>query len=849
MNAGPISLISLISDASRRFVIPVYQRPYSWDEEQCEQLWEDILTVGRYGDGTHFTGSVVWIQDGTMSAAGVTPLLLIDGQQRVTTLMLLLIALADYARRHGEKVDILRFSLEEIIDRGFLVSKYRKGDDHYRLTLSQGDRAVLKSIIDHLENPEVEIVDDSRRLRDNFEWFRTRLENIEDANIVWDGLQRLEVVSISLDQGKDNPQLIFESMNSTGKDLSTADLVRNYVLMGLPLDEQNALYENHWRKIEETLGADSYDDVFDGFLRDWLTVVNAPTPLVSRDVYRVFKRYVESNGYGMDGHIADLLKEIRRYAGYYARINSGQEKDSDLKRVLDRIHMLDMSVATPLLMALFDDYREGGEDAAFCHDDFVSMLRTLEAYIFRRMVCDLASNGLNRFFLSLVARLKELRDEGELNYREAFEAILLGESGTPRRMPDDEAFRTALSTRDCYAFRRAHYLLTTLENSHHSKDPIDFTHGVHTIEHIMPRNALAHESWRNMLGDDCEAVYERNVNRLGNLTLTAYNSELSDASFEEKKERVVGGYGNEYLSLSSELHDAAAWGEQQIEQRTQRLADEAVRVWPYPKLDEDTIAKYRPRRNVEASQPNKTVTFRVLCAAGFLNAGDALDSGASKYPAQAIVTDGYRIRLFNGEEFDSPSSAAIRAMQLVGSTSEKRNGWTFWNRDGMSLADIRSRYIASVGGVKAADRIAFRNMFWDGFFDYCANRNDFTSVFGDPSNRMDRSSYWVTFGVGRSGCHLGALLGMRDGYVAVEFYFRDTALYDELHAHRGQADSALAELQGDIRWDEEAPAGVKKSRHVVVSRSVDFDNEDWNDLYRWLADALLGMRTLEGFLG
>lgn len=578
MNAGPISLISLISDASRRFVIPVYQRPYSWDEEQCEQLWEDILEIGRRNDGTHFTGSVVWIQDGVMSAAGVTPLLLIDGQQRVTTLMLLLVALADYARQHGEKTDALHFSFEEIIDCGFLVSKYRKGDDHYRLMLSQGDRAVLKSIIDHLENPKVDILDGSRRLHDNFEWFRTRLENIEDVNIVWDGLRRLEVVSISLDQGKDNPQLIFESMNSTGKDLSTADLVRNYVLMGLPLDEQNALYEHHWRKIEETLGADSYDEVFDEFLRDWLTVINAPTPLASRDVYRVFKRYVETNGYGSNEHIADLLGEIRRYAGYYARINSGQEKDSELKRVLDRIHTLDMSVMTPLLMSLFDDYREGGEDAAFSREDFVSMLRTLESYVFRRIVCDLASNGLNKFFLSVIARLNELRDEGELNYREAFEAILLGESGTARRMPDDLAFRTALSTRDCYAFRRGYYLLTSLENSHHSKDPIDFAHGVHTIEHIMPQNALAHETWRNMLGADCEAVFERNINRLGNLTLTAYNSELSDASFEEKQQRAIGGYGNEYLSLSRELRDAIVWDEQHIEQRTQRLVNEAVQV-------------------------------------------------------------------------------------------------------------------------------------------------------------------------------------------------------------------------------------------------------------------------------
>lgn len=268
-----------------------------------------------------------------------------------------------------------------------------------------------------------------------------------------------------------------------------------------------------------------------------------------------------------------------------------------------------------------------------------------------------------------------------------------------------------------------------------------------------------------------------------------------------------------------------------------------------PELDDGVITKYQPRKSVEATQARKAVTFRVLCAAGFLNAGDALDSCVSKYPAHATVTDEYRIRLSNGEEFDSPSSAAIRAMQLAGSARISCNGWTFWNCGSTSLADIRGRYLASVGGVKAADRVTFRNMFWDGFFDYCAERNDFTCVFGDPSNRMDRSSYWVSFGVGRSGCHVAALLGMRDGYIAVEFYFRDAGLYDELYAHREQADSALAELHGDVRWDEEDSSDTKKSRHVMVSRPVDFDNEDWNELYRWLADMLLRMRTLEGFLG
>ena len=239
MNATPQSIVSLLTTANQRMVIPVYQRAYSWDEEQCRQLWDDVVAIGRRPSGTHFTGSVVMVLGGEFSAGGVNKLLVIDGQQRITTLSLLIVAMAEYAREHPEK--LTHASYDEIVDSGYLVLKYKKGEDHYRLTLSQGDETTLRSVLDHLEKPDVDIVDESHRIIDNLACFRTWLNNIEDPNVVWDGIQRLEIVAITLAQGQDNPQLIFESMNSTGKDLSTADLVRNFVLMGLPMDEQEEL--------------------------------------------------------------------------------------------------------------------------------------------------------------------------------------------------------------------------------------------------------------------------------------------------------------------------------------------------------------------------------------------------------------------------------------------------------------------------------------------------------------------------------------------------------------------------------------------------------------------------------
>lgn len=203
MNAGPQSIVSLLTSANQRMVIPVYQRAYSWDEEQCRQLWDDIVAVGRRNSGTHFTGSVVMVLGGEFSASGVNKLLIIDGQQRITTLSLLIAAMAEFARERPDKLS--HVSYEEIIDSGYLVLKYKKGEDHYRLTLSQGDEKTLCSVVDHLENPDIEVVNEPHRIVDNLALFRTWLSNIDDPNVVWDGIQRLEIVAITLSQGQDNP--------------------------------------------------------------------------------------------------------------------------------------------------------------------------------------------------------------------------------------------------------------------------------------------------------------------------------------------------------------------------------------------------------------------------------------------------------------------------------------------------------------------------------------------------------------------------------------------------------------------------------------------------------------------
>lgn len=833
MDAGQASFSDLITAASRRFVIPVYQRPYSWDEAQCIQLWEDILSVGRKEQNTHFTGSVVWIQDGTMSANGVTPLLLIDGQQRVTTIMLLLVALASFSKARPNST--YHFSYDEIIDSGYLVNKHKKGEDHYKLTLSQGDRATLRSLIDHLEDSNCLIDESSSRLIDNLDLFTKRLEALEDPNLVWDGIQRLEVVSISLAQGSDNPQLIFESMNSTGKDLSSADLIRNFVLMGQPMEKQEALYKNQWRLIEETLGSDSYDTVFDDFIRNYLTVLYAPEPLTKKDVYPAFKRHVINNGYDKDNGIVELLQEVQRFARYYASVTSGAEKDARLKDAFNNLVRLDTSTLNPLLLSLYDDY----ENEAFSYEDFLEMLKILDSYVFRRAVCDCASNSFNKFLPSIIARLNKVQDEGG-NYKEAFISFLLNEAGSNRRFPTDVEFERALKARDSYHFKKAFHLLSRLENSYHPKDQRDFASGNYTIEHILPQNALAHDDWVRMLGNDYVADFEECINNIGNLTLTAYNSELSDGSFAEKKARSAGGYNNEFISISSDLREADSWNAESVRRRADALIKQAVVVWGMPEIDEAIRLEYAAER--KSSTSKRAVAFKELFDAGLVKAGDVLISASPKYPATATVTDKGAIRLTNGTEWNSPSLASIKAVALQGGTGA-RNGWHFWRlgENGPLIDSLRKEHISGTEGSVTSDLSRFRVMFWDGFYEYCSTLPGFVGAFGDTADRAENTDCWASFGIGIPACNLTAVVLSRESCVGVTINCYEGNPYPQLLAAQPKIESIIAGLEGAIHWD--ALNENKKSRSMTVKKPADFDNDDWNDLYAWMVSWLWQLKA------
>ncbi|RRF90091.1 MAG: DUF262 domain-containing protein [Coriobacteriaceae bacterium] len=704
MDAGVRRVMGLISEINVRFVVPVYQRPYSWGEEQCLQLWDDILHCGRSREETHFTGSIVTMQDGSASPAGVAALALIDGQQRITTIALLLVALARYASAHPDEQ--LPYSRDEVMLGGYLTNPFRSGEDHYKLTLSKGDRATFRSIVDNLEDPSRPVDPTSKRILQNLSLFEQRLDALSNVASVWVGLRRLEVVAVSLTQGRDRAQLIFESMNSTGKDLGAADLIRNFVLMKYPLDRQAEAYRTYWKPLEDALLPLGEDDALDDFVRCFMQMAYAPEPLGQADLYQTFKRYVAEGGFDRNDRMGFLCLRLKDFAQYYVATVTGELAQPlveasaadapafrEVTARLAGIAELGVPQARPLELELLRS----------CHrrectlTQLATMLGTLESYLLRRAVCDCEGSAQTQFLLRLVAKLQAVRNAGE-KYYDAYLALFLVEEGTPRRLPTDDEFSRALQSRDCFGFSRSFYLLTRL-NGHRAaasaqageKDAVPTgdvpTREGWSVEHVMPVGALADDAWRAALGPNPELAYERLENTLGNLVLTPYAYDLQDCGFDQKLERLRQDADGvpERIALSSDVLDQQAWGPEQIEARGARLAREALAIWPMPTVDAATLESYRP--TARAASLRQT-TWQDLFDSGVVQMDDTLVSASPMYPGRATVTSTGKIMLANGQMFTDPTDAYERFLGTIGANPTGLNGWTHWRLgDGGPLLD------------------------------------------------------------------------------------------------------------------------------------------------------------------
>ncbi|HEV7485320.1 MAG TPA: DUF262 and DUF1524 domain-containing protein [Thermoanaerobaculia bacterium] len=570
MKATEAKLLGFLQK-SPQFVIPIYQRTYSWNDKQCRQVWDDIVRAGSTeAIAVHFIGSIVYVEQGLSQITHQAPLLVIDGQQRLTTVSLLIEALA---RAVGDHEPIDGFSAAKL-RHYYLSNPLESGDRYHKLLLSQTDNASLKAIIKSTEQPK----EPSLRITQNFALFTELLAAQKtDLAAVCRGLAKLVVVDIALGRDQDNPQLIFESMNSTGKELSQADLIRNFILMGLDPAIQTRLYEEYWRPMEQDFGQEAYGTQFDSFMRNYLTVPTGDIPR-EREVYDAFKDYSRTTDVGEAG-IEALVKDIRAFARYFCALALGREQDRALSEAFQDLRELKVDVAYPFLLELYHDYTNGTLSAT----DFAAAVRLVEAYVFRRAICAIPTNSMNKTFATFAKALR--KDQ----YLESIQAHFLM-LPSYRRFPSDEEFRRDLHTRDLYNFRSRSYWLRRLEN-HGRKErvPVD----EYTIEHILPQNPDLSAAWRKELGEEWQRVQQQWLHTLGNLTLTGYNAEYSDRPFSEKRD-MTGGFKQSPLKLNAGLGEIETWNEGAIQARAGRLADHALSVWTAPVLDAATLAAYQP---------------------------------------------------------------------------------------------------------------------------------------------------------------------------------------------------------------------------------------------------------------
>jgi len=571
MKATEAKLLEFLKK-SPQFVIPIYQRTYSWAEKECRQLWDDILrTGGNDAVSAHFVGSIVYIEKGLYQVSSVSPLLVIDGQQRLTTVTLLIAALA---KALGETEPVDGFSPRKL-RHYYLLNPEEEGERHYKLLLSQTDKASLIAIVGGSEQPR----EPSLRVKENFALFESWIAGCKsDLAAVCKGLAKLVVVDIALNRDQDNPQLIFESMNSTGRELSQADLIRNFILMGLEPQLQTRLYEQFWRPMEVDFGQEAYGTHFDGFMRHYLTVKTGEIPNV-REVYEAFKSHARSPAPARAG-VEVLVKDIRDFARYFCAMALGAEPDADLKLAFHDLRELRVDVAYPFLLELYHDYATGLLPRA----DLVTAVRLVESYVFRRAICAIPTNSMNKTFATFTKALKKDR------YFESIQAHLLG-LPSYRRFPGEDEFRRDLKTRDLYNFRSRTYWLRRMENDgRKERVPVD----EYTIEHILPQTQTLSAAWKSALGPEWERVQQTWLHTLGNLTLTGYNSEYSDRPFAEKRD-MEGGFRESPLKLNAGLGLLDQWNEDAIKARAEKLAGMAVEVWLAPKLEADILEAYRSK--------------------------------------------------------------------------------------------------------------------------------------------------------------------------------------------------------------------------------------------------------------
>lgn len=558
MKGSELRLIEYMEGSKKRFIIPVYQRNYDWKIENCKQLYDDLIQVIKNNSKTHFFGSIVSVYE---PSGRNTEFLIIDGQQRLTTMSLLFLAMYNLLE---EKIIISEDeSLKDQIYEDFLVDKYQPQEKRMKLKPIKNDQKAFSKLF----NSKDDYIKDSN-LTINYSYFYERIQKQEiTIDELFDAICRLEIINITLNN-EDNPQLIFESLNSTGLDLSEGDKIRNYILMGLPKQKQDEYYEKYWNCIEKCT---KYD--VSSFIRDYLSVKQLVIPS-QKKVYINFKKYVEDSSL----KIIEILEDLLSYAKRYNILLCGKTSSKELNSCINRLNRLETTVTRPFFLEVLRLYDENQINL----NEVAEAFSITESYLFRRTICDLPTNALNKIFLLLNREIMRY-DGTDSNYIEKLKFALLSKKDRAR-FPNDDDFSLMFTEKPIYQMNSKNkiYILERLENFGTLEDKDIYRHydeGEYSIEHIMPQHLTP--AWIKELGDSYEEIHDTWLHRIANLTLTAYNSKYSNSTFVEKK-TMKNGFEDSWIRLNTYVSKKDKWTLAELRDRNDYLLKRALDIWAFP---------------------------------------------------------------------------------------------------------------------------------------------------------------------------------------------------------------------------------------------------------------------------
>ena len=815
MKANELQINTFLQAPNVQFIIPVYQRNYDWTNTECKELLNDIISVESEDRGTHFIGSIVFVCDGTYSTSEVKELVIIDGQQRLTTINILYVALYRFAKENNRSQEADR------LYNMFLTNQYvQKESSKLKLKQTDTNSLAFKFIMLGTENENGSF----SNVTENYNYFRSVI-NEDNFELILKGLNRLIFVEISLERDKDDPQRIFESLNSTGLDLSQSDLIRNFILMDLPPKDQNRIFETIWSPIEENAkDLVKQNSLVSDYIRDYLTLRNKKIPNKNK-VYTEFKSLYASK---KDEAYHQELENIKSLSAHYKKfVNPSSVADSSIKKELEYINRLEINVVYPFLLQVFED----AENGLLEKTELLKILRLIQSYTWRRFIVGLPTSALNKIFMTLYA---EIDTE---DYYNSLALALVKKKGSAK-FPTNEDLKTALKDKDLYntQSKNRNYLFEMLEN-YNNREYVNTNNENITIEHIFPRNP--NEDWNtNLTTQDYFLFKEKHLNTIGNLTLSGNNGALSNKSFLAKKEMNVDGneQGYQYsrLWLNTYLKSLDNWNVEKYEERLNIICDRFLKIWEYPDVIISEIDDSEEQNIFDAEIP----THKKLEYFIFENTKIEEDIFSQMYVtvikklyeknSQLLVSnqDIFKITR-NSSDFRSPQE--VMSGWYIESNMDSNNKFSSLKRL-LTLFemedDLYLKYASNECDV-VPNRFNVRKKYWKQLLPLIEH----TSLFNNVSPSKD---HWLGTGAGISG--LSYTLVITSKYVRVELGIlssskeKNKLYFKKLFNQKELIESSFGDK---LEWEELPDNKMSRVKYEFSGVNL-FDENDWGKMNDFL---------------